>query len=115
MKRSFLRHPLPRPRPREAPGKRFRGWGWGQITRQRSRLRRHTPIVVGSSTMSPKMQRREFITLLGGAAAAWPTVARAQKPAAVVGYLFAGLPEASFSSAFSKGLSEMGFDEGGNV
>jgi len=59
--------------------------------------------------------RREFIRLLGGAATVWPLGARAQQPAAVVGYLFAGSPEASFSSAFSKGLSEMGFVEGGNV
>jgi putative ABC transport system substrate-binding protein len=60
------------------------------------------------------MRRRAFIPLLGGAAA-WPAAARAQQPAAVVGVLFAGSPEASFSSAFSKGLSEMGFVEGGNV
>ena len=61
------------------------------------------------------LQRRAFITLVGGVAAAWPLAARAQQPAAVVGVLFAGSPEASFSSAFSKGLSEMGFVEGGNV
>ena len=64
------------------------------------------------------MRRREFISLIGGAAAAWPLAARAQQPAVpVVGFLSSRAPEDSehLVAAFRRGLAEGGFVEGQNV
>jgi putative ABC transport system substrate-binding protein len=61
------------------------------------------------------IRRRDFITLLGGAAAAWPLAARGQRPVIpVIGYLRFGEQRADAIEALRKGLGEQGYFEGRN-
>jgi putative tryptophan/tyrosine transport system substrate-binding protein len=63
------------------------------------------------------MRRREFIALIGGAAAAWPLTARSQEPRKVIGFLASGPSDAfpRWLPAFVQGLKDSGFIEGNNI
>jgi putative ABC transport system substrate-binding protein len=64
------------------------------------------------------MRRREFLTLIGASAAMWPLIARAQQSSKpLIGYLglTSAKTDAYLLTSFRKGLSDAGFDDGGNV
>src|SRR6516164_8660900 len=63
-----------------------------------------------------QLHRREFIGLLGAAAAAWPLAARAQQAATpVIGFLYFGWPDKNLVATFHKGLNETGYFKGRNL
>jgi putative tryptophan/tyrosine transport system substrate-binding protein len=64
------------------------------------------------------MRRRDFITLIGGAAITWPAVGLAQQQVMpVVGVLYAGTAQAveRYLASFREGMRQLGYVEGGNV
>jgi len=63
------------------------------------------------------MRRRQFITLLGGAAAVWPLAARAQRSGKLplIGVLVSASPPHPFADAFWRGLHALGYSEGENI
>jgi putative ABC transport system substrate-binding protein len=65
--------------------------------------------------LSRHTRRREFITLLGGAATAWPLAVRAQQRAPVVGVIDGGFADPKLMAPFKQGLSDLGYVEGQNI
>src|SRR5262249_4277773 len=118
-----LRGPIRRPYPQGPEAGRPAGAGADQVragdqseSRQGNRPRCADNFACPRRRGDRVMRRRDFITLLGSAAAAWPLAARAQQAGKIhkVGYLSPSLPSVYFSLLFDD-LRELGWIEGKNV
>src|SRR5262245_31386881 len=92
--------------------------GWIEMSQCSGLLPYRDVLSFVESTGSIRVNRRDFITLLGGASAAWPVVARAQQQAVpLIGFLHPASPEpfVHVVNGFRRGLNDTGFVEGQNV
>src|SRR5262249_9514846 len=123
------RRGLRRPDSQRRKARRPAGRRWGQIraghqSRHRKGIRRRNPTDSARTRrrghrMTAKMKRRKFITLLGGAAAAWPLAARAQQAGNLpaIGFLGTATPSAwsQWVAAFVQRLRDFGWIEGRTI
>src|SRR5262249_8727852 len=85
----------------------------GRSQRETPRVHHVSPPILLARADANRMNRRNFILVLSGAAAAWPLAARAQKPAALIGFLISGAADsfAFLVEAFKKGMRDKGMVE----